>query len=498
MTLDSLEGDLQHLRLSRVLFLLGSQDANGILTVQGEDDIVAVSFVQGAIVTADALNQTVEDGLGKVLQGKGWMTPEAFQSAAREHQGGSAGSLGELLVEKGNISRQQLLEALRLQTLRSMFQLLTWRSGELKFYSGDEVSFEQGFVPIGVDELLLRALNKLGEKAGLQGSMPNDQATYRTVPPRGAVRILGRDGNGMEAGIWLSPLQAEFLARVTGNVSTPELSRSLGLSRQQLLFTLYHLLQHDLIEEGGHSIGRAAKPMSHPGGTGATPVVEPASGLGFAEPSGAVAKPSPMAPPGPLGTTVGRSDPSGTAIQLPDSGISARQSDVLIPPDPDEIMRRGSTSVETDGQILNWSGVALGVVLLLSLLVAVMARPARLLLPFPWQENARNTVERHVRESVFHRIDLSARTFFLMEAHYPDSLEQIKGLSLIAGVDTQDPAGHQLQYEADVVSYSIGLVEKGEEIEGLGTTEAITGDFLVDPQFLGTATTAEDPVVLLD
>lgn len=504
MSLDTLEGDLQQVQLPKVLFLLGAQDANGILTVQGEDDIVAVSFVQGSIVTADALNQTVEDGLGKVLQGKGWVSPEAFQAAAREHQGGSAGSLGDLLVDKGVVTRAQLLEALRLQTLRSMFQLLTWRAGELRFYSGDEVSFEKGFVPIGVDELLLRALNKLGEKAGLKGSLPDEQATYRPVPPRGPVQVLGRDGTGMEPGLWVSALQADFLSRVNGQASTAELSRSMGLSRQQLLFTLYHLMQHDLIETSG-----ASAPAAQPAGTDSIGFADAPSGFApraAAQPSG-TAIPRPMNQPSglaprptaqPSGTSIAQ--PSSTGVPRPPSPTASStnisRAEVFTPPTPGETGE--PATVDADDRILNWSGVGLAAILLIGVFLTLLLRPVALLLPFPWQDNTRNTVERQVRESVFRRLDRGARTYFLVEAHYPDTLQQLQELSLVSNADLKDPAGYEMDYRSEQVSYSIRLKDGDEAIEGLGTTEAITGDFFVDPQFLANARTAEDPVVLLD
>ncbi len=524
MSLDSLEGDLQQIRLPKVLFILGVQEANGILTVQGEDDIVAVSFVQGAIVTADALNQTVEDGLGKVLQGKGWVSPEQFNAAAREHQGGSTGSLGDLLVDKGAISRQQLLEALRLQTLRSMLQLLTWKTGDFKFYSGDEVSFEDGFVPIGADELILRAVSKLGDKAGLVGSIPDDQTIYRAVPPRGPVKVIGRDGDGLGAGIWVSPLQASFLSKVTGQASNSDISRSLGLSRQQLLFTLYHLLQFDLIESAGRKSAAAAGP-SRPGTepfaspTAAPPGTSSAGTIPFADsppgagqpmmaPQGPGADPSGLAmPPGmdPSGTLPRpRAEFSGTAVPRPNmdgSGAGARGSGVLprtaaqvfLPPEP-----TAAEPVESDDRLLDWAGPILAAILLIGAGLTVLSRPVSLILPFPWQENPRSTVERQARESLFQRIDRGARTHFLMEAHYPDSLKSLQELSLISNVDHRGPAGNELEYLTEEVSYSIRMRRGDQVIEGLGTMEAITGDFLVDPQFLGTAATAEDPVVLLD
>ena len=176
-----LEGTLDQLRLPSVLERIAGQSETGILTVQGEEDIVAVSFLTGKIVAADALNQTVEDGLGEVLIGQGLVDADKFRSASHDHQGGSAGSLGDLLVERDLLRRDQLLSALRMQTYRLMKQVLTWKEGEYRFYGGDEVSYEEGLEPLSVEELLLRALEDLGRAAGLPGKSPRYESTFAKV-----------------------------------------------------------------------------------------------------------------------------------------------------------------------------------------------------------------------------------------------------------------------------------------------------------------------------
>ncbi|MEO1368838.1 MAG: hypothetical protein AAFX50_16810, partial [Acidobacteriota bacterium] len=133
-----------------------------------------------------------------------------------------------------------------------------------------------------------------------------------------------------------------------------------------------------------------------------------------------------------------------------------------------------------------------------SMAATLVGRPVATLLPFPWQDNTRNTAEKKVRDALFQRIDRAARTYFLLEAHYPDTLDELVDVGLLDPGDLRGPAGRALGYTTDGVSYRISLLENGVPIEGLGTTEAITGDFLVDPQFLSEAAQAEAPLVLLD
>jgi len=153
----SVEGSLDLFSLPEILQMISQQGKTGILTIQGQQDIVAISFLAGRIVAADSLAHTVEEGLAKLLASEGLLSAAELARAGAEHQA-SGGRLLDLLVERRYLTRPQLLAALRLQTIRQLEALLRWQAGDFKFYGGDEVSYEEGFEPISVEDLLLRTL----------------------------------------------------------------------------------------------------------------------------------------------------------------------------------------------------------------------------------------------------------------------------------------------------------------------------------------------------
>jgi uncharacterized protein DUF4388 len=159
----AVEGTLDLFRLPEILQLVAQQKKTGILTVQGQQDIVAISFLNGRIVAADALNQTMEEGLARVLVAEGLLSREQMARASAEHQA-AGGRLLDLLVEHGYLERLRLLEGLRLQTRQLVEQLLRWDEGDFKFYSGEEVSYEDAFVPITVEEVLLHGAEAIFEE----------------------------------------------------------------------------------------------------------------------------------------------------------------------------------------------------------------------------------------------------------------------------------------------------------------------------------------------
>src|SRR5215213_7482521 len=177
----AVEGTLDLFKLPEILQLISQQQKTGILTVQGQQDIVAISFLNGRIVAADALNQTLEQGLADVLVREGLLSAPEFARASAEHQSSGARLL-DVLVERRFVERPQLLHALRLQTYRLLQQLLRWSEGDFKFYSGDEVSYEEGFQPISVEDLLINSLPEVQPP-----QPPAPPPGPRPVPPVAAV-----------------------------------------------------------------------------------------------------------------------------------------------------------------------------------------------------------------------------------------------------------------------------------------------------------------------
>ena len=496
----ALEGDLQNIGLPRVLHAIAVMGQNGILTVQRAEDIVAVSILAGAIVAADSLNQTTEEALGDALIGRDLVTREDFDAVAKEYDEAPAGSLGDLLVSRGLIEREALLDVLRQQTHQLMLQLLTWQQGDFKFYGGDEVSYEEGFRPLAVEELLVRSIEELGGRGRLKGPVPDLEAAYRRVPPRSPVRVIGRDGDGLGPGAWISPRQGRLMQRLDGKQGAAAVVRELGYGQYQALFDLYHLLQHDLVEHLGAVASAPGAPgvragSPHPGAPrpGAPQPGTPRPGtpqLGGRTPTEGVRVGSASAVTATVTAT------ATSAVTAPEETAG-----VFVPPDPGSY--EADIGPRADGFPLGAFvqrriGLFLAVVLMLTIVLSLFERPGAVLLPFPWQENQRETIERQLRYSLFLKIDRAARAYFLVQAHYPDSLQELVDLGLLSSSDLRDPAGYELSYSSAALRYRIDLLDDGQIVEGLGTSESATGDFLLDPQILRTGGAQEVPLVLLE
>jgi hypothetical protein len=394
----AVEGTLEVFKLAEILQMISQQQKTGILTVQGEQDIIAVSFLRGQIVTVDSLNHTQEEGLSQILVKEGLLTAAQFARASSEHQS-SGQRLIDLLVARNHVRRDALLNALRIHASRLLEQLLQWEKGEFKFYGGDEVPYEEGFVPIPVEEVLVRAAPRRPKGPV---PVPVPAAGPRPVPP-----AAGEPGG------------AGASAAATSTATRP----GLRVVRRE-----------------------GAPPVERPALTAVPP---PAAGGEEQEPTGQFRKMKVEAP------------------------VEEARSPALV---------------------------KAAAALLAALVLAVLVRaPGAVVIPFPWQGEERLALAHEQRVSLYMKIDRAAKTWFLLEGRFPERLSQLVQAGYLSASDLTDPEGHPFQYSATEESYTLQPMRDGKPVEGVETTEAITGNFLLDPSFLTLpAESAAQPLVLLD
>ena len=387
----AVEGTLEIFKLPDILQMISHQQKTGILTVQGQQDIIAVSFLKGKIVTVDSLNQTQEEGLSQILIKEGLLTSVQFARASSEHQ--SAGvRLLDFLVERNYVQRDALLRALRLHATRLLGELLRWDKGEFKFYGGDEVPYEEGFVPITVEEVLVA----------------------------GAPR-------------------------------------------------------------------RAPGPVPVPAPSGPAPILSDPSFDTLASPSAAV--PAAARP----GLRVVRRE--GT-MPTDRASVTSVPAGAEEPEESGPYRKMKVEEAEARRPLLMKALAA--VLATLAVLILVLA-PATVVIPFPWQHAERLALAGEQKASLYQKIDRAAKTWFLLEGRFPERLDQLVEAGFLSPRDLADPQGRPFQYSVTEESYTLQPLVEGKAVAGEETTEAITGNFFLDPGFLSLPTqSSAQPLVLLD
>lgn len=440
-----MEGVLAEGALYHVLLELARDGSTGILTVQGEEEIIAFSLLGGEVVAADALNTTLEEALGDLLVRRQLVPAEDYGGLAAEYQSGG-GRVVDLLVERAYLTREQLLEILRDHTYRLCLEAFTWQRGEYRFYQGEEVAYEDGFHSLGVDELAVRTTTDLGSGGPLRGSVAEADALVYRLPGADATP---EELAGPLRGAVLPQTAAAVFEQIDGRRSLEALARGVGAS----LFTIQHLVQR-WSDEGLVTTSEPAPPAESP----PDGLALPASG------------PVPESP---------------SAFDL----IELQKDADALPAEPKRPRPTGETP---------WPARIMGLSLWAAALFLLVWQPSHILLPFPWQGGLRDAWRNEQRGVLHLKIERAATTFFLLNGRFPEELEELRTARLLTTRDLVDPSGRSLVMSSATVSYRVES-PTGDALEDDTTLRGtIAGNVLLDPTFRLPDAAAEPSLVLLD
>jgi hypothetical protein len=444
----ALEGDLGLFRLPDILQVIAQQRKTGILTVQGQSDILAVSFLEGEIVSADALNRSFEDLLGEVLADRNAISAESYAQLSRAPRGAGE-RLIDHLVAAGAIGREELLESLRDLTYRLLVDVLRWREGQFKFYGGEEVAYEEGIRPLRVEDVLMRAIGDLGADGGggRPAGLPSGFLAYERVPDNRLVQVISagfEESVVLEPGVvWLTPDESALLERIDGTTPAETLARQSGVPEARTYYSLYRLLQAGLVRPAGEGEGPVA--------VRATPAAAPARAA------------------------------RAEALRAEVDPLSE-----LLPP---------ALAPAAFARFAALAGRVLPLVLAVLILGLLYRNPAVVLFPAPGLTAERESFDRLRRLARFEVIDRAARTHHLVEGRYPSRIQELIDFGLLSAHALQEPRGAHLALRARDESYEILVVGQ----PGRGMREGVYGDFLLDRALF--AALLEDaglPLVLID
>ena len=456
-----LEGDIRE-----ALLRMSSRRAVGTMIAQNQGEVLTVSFDKGAIVTAD-LNEPFAEGLGPLLVSRGVLSTEDLEAVVAARLRIPSEVMAHLL-SRDMLSEAELFEGQRSYVFALLVRLLAWERADFKFYDSETIA-AQGFRPLSVEELLVRASEEI------PGILPS------VVPSLGehAFRKLADDDDDLDEELgprqqpqseFLTRLQERILKLVDGATPSIEYVEELGSDEYGVRFAIHRLMEEGLIEacvgppldsELGDSVEIDSDLQ-----VGSESMLDDVLSAVETEPE------SPTTPTAPL---VEPWEPREAPLGLSE-------------------IKRVFRSVA-----LGWS-YSLGAGLAILLMVVVLGGDSRFLLnPLPWQTDGRLALEAAQRAATYSRIERAVTTGHILEGEAPRELTQLVEQSLLAPLDLYDSAGRWLMYGTLDGGFSLESVEGGETVEGGEVRFSIVDDFLLDPAF---TRVTEDPgipaLILLD
>lgn len=181
-----MQGKIADFSIPDIFQLVSSQGKSGSLAISGNDRVTIFLFSAGRIVDVQPDRREAKSLLGTMLRDAGYLTDSELKRHLSS-QGTGGKKIGEILVEKGKVSKETVARYLSLQIKECLFDVLTLREGEYRFEGFAVRPVPWGGEPIRPDVLLMEGMQFLDE-----------YSRYRGIFPAGAFRVVRKRGERVD------------------------------------------------------------------------------------------------------------------------------------------------------------------------------------------------------------------------------------------------------------------------------------------------------------
>lgn len=256
-----LEGTLRVFSLNDIFQVLGLQRKSGVLTVEGEDDTVTISFLGGQVVAAESSRHHLENRIGHLLVRAGRITEEQLTEVL-QLQKETQQRLGFLLIRDRLVTPEDLREALRLQILRIVFGAFRWTDGRFRFTQEGPIDYDADHMsPVPTESILMEAAQMLDEWPMLEQKIGSRRMVFRRAPGVEALNLVTSPDEQREGSLLVTKAEAETWRWIDGSRSVADILERAFLSEFDVYKGLAELSGRNLIVEGKIASVPAAEPV---------------------------------------------------------------------------------------------------------------------------------------------------------------------------------------------------------------------------------------------
>src|SRR5262245_26689694 len=257
----ALKGTLKDFSLADIFQLIGIQKKTGGLTLKNDKEVVTVAFLDGNVVSADALHRRLEDRIGTVLVKSGRITEAQLQEALRI-QKNTLKRMGNILVENNFIDPTTLREALQIQISQMVYRLFRWSNGEYDFTQEERVDYDKDLVvPMSAESILMEGARILDEWPMIEKGIRSFSAVFRHANVEIASSAKSGAGAALDEAarsVTLSEEDRKVYQLVDGKRTVQEIVERCPLSEFDTCRIIYELIGRQILEEVRGAGPRAA------------------------------------------------------------------------------------------------------------------------------------------------------------------------------------------------------------------------------------------------
>ena len=169
----AIQGTLKTMSLTDLLQFLAAGRKSGTLKFDRGNISKQVYFKNGVIVGSKSNDP--REYLGQVLLHYGKVDESQLQ-AAREVQRTSGTRLGEVLVQQGFMTEEEVLDILKTRTLDAIYDLFVWNEGEFEFYDDEPLPADLIAIEVEPTAVIMEGIYRLDELNRYRTLVPSDRA----------------------------------------------------------------------------------------------------------------------------------------------------------------------------------------------------------------------------------------------------------------------------------------------------------------------------------
>ncbi|MBX3147586.1 MAG: tetratricopeptide repeat protein [Gemmatimonadales bacterium] len=167
----AIKGSLKEASLPDVVQLLFFGRRTGCLALSDRQQFGSIYFEDGWITYATIVNR--RDRIGDILLNTGAITREQLDQALALQHGARGRRLGEILVSLGAIAPEELKRVLRFQIDEAVYALFSWSTGTFTFDAGLRPEMEGELERINPENLLLEGARRIDEWSLIEKKVPS-------------------------------------------------------------------------------------------------------------------------------------------------------------------------------------------------------------------------------------------------------------------------------------------------------------------------------------
>jgi tetratricopeptide (TPR) repeat protein len=236
----AIEGALQDVSLADICQLLGMGMKTGCLSITDRSNFGYIYFQKGRVIYASVLNR--RDRLGELLVRNHVITRSDLSTAMEQQSAHKGKRLGEILVDVGALTEENLKRFVQLQIEEAVYHLFSWSQGSFHFDT-DQMPDEEGIflVSIPPEALLMEGARRVDEWSLVEKKIPSFDIVFQV------------DKHPDESGedVELTKEQRKVLPYIDGVRTVHEIMNEAGLVEFDTGKALYGLIQAGFVSRAG-------------------------------------------------------------------------------------------------------------------------------------------------------------------------------------------------------------------------------------------------------